>query len=153
MVKIAHCTKQHLHGYKDIPQLDVKEFCFRIGVKHDVPLYTLHGIAQVSISVPPDATGNRPNRDGVSVHNLPSTIEIGLCDDAGDLSCKHPLVSDVKRFYDVASVLLFLDKLANDSTVKQPRPSASKRPGPDVHSSTKRKRSTDAFHNVPMETE
>ena len=121
MVRVAHVTKQHLRGYEDIPVMEsddgalLKPFCFRIGVKHDVPLYTLYGIAQVSISVPSDAMGNR-FMDGVSVHNLPSTIEIVLCNDAGELSYKHPLISDVKRFSNVASLLLFLDKLANDST-------------------------------------
>lgn len=124
MVKVAHATKEHLSGYKDIPDMKsdggalLKPFCFRIGVKHDVPLYTVHGIAQVSISVPSDAMGNRL-MDDVSVHNLPSTIEIALCDDAGELSYKHPLISDVKRFSDVASLLLFLDKLANDSTTER----------------------------------
>ena len=123
MVKVAHVTKQHLRGYEEIPVLEgddgalLKPFCFRIGVKDDVPLYTLHGIAHVSISVPCDAMGNR-FIDGVSVHNLPSTIEIALCNGAGELSYKHPLVSNVKRFSDVASLLLFLDKLANDSTTE-----------------------------------
>ena len=126
MVKVAHGTNQHLRGYDDIPVMEsddsalLKPFCFRIGVKKDVPLYALHGIAQVSISVPSDAMGNRV-RDGVSAHNLPSTIEIALCNDAGDLSYTHPLVSDVKRFSDVASLLLFLDKLADDSTTELSR--------------------------------
>jgi hypothetical protein len=95
MVKVAHATKEHLSGYNDIPDMKsdggalLKPFCFRIGVKHDVPLYTVHGIAQVSISVPSDAMGNR-FMDDVSVHNLPSTIEIALCDDAGELMAQAP---------------------------------------------------------------
>lgn len=116
MVKVAHATKEHLSGYKDITDMEsdcsalLKPVCFRIGVKHDVPLYTVHGIAQVSISVPPDAMGNR-FMDDVSVHNLPSTIEIALCDNVGELSYKHPLISNVNRFSDVASLLLFLDNI------------------------------------------
>ena len=123
IVNVTHTTKEHLRGYEDLPLLQSKDnallqqCCFRIGVKYDTPLYTLHGIANVSVSVPFDVIGNRIS-DGVSVHNLPSTIEIALCNGAGELSYNHPLVSDVKRFHNVAYLILFLDKLSNYSTTE-----------------------------------
>jgi hypothetical protein len=115
-MKNAHAKKQHLAGYEDMPVLR-ETFCFRIGVKRDVPLYGSYDIARVSISVPPDAMGNR-GIDRVSEHNLPSTIEIALVDEAGELSYDHPLISGsgVERFDNVASLLRFLDELANYST-------------------------------------
>lgn len=118
----AQLAKQHLQDYETVPPLGnsggtMKPFCFRIGVKSTVPLRSTHKVVEVSVSIPMDAMGNRVGIDDISANfsMLPNTIEIMLVDSNGETVCSHPRMSDIRRLGSVAELMLFLDKLANDT--------------------------------------
>lgn len=124
VLTVVQQSNEHLLAYENVPVLpkepkgSYQPFSFRIGVKNDVPLRTLHGIHEVSISVPWDCIGNRLS-DDICVHKLPSTIEVALFNGAGEITYTHPLVSDVNHFKKVASLIFFLEGLAVHSNVSQ----------------------------------
>ena len=92
---------------------ELEPYFFTMQVKKTVPLKYKYNIDKVSICVPFDVSGNRFS-DGVSVGKLPSAIQIVLMDDKGDIMYdQHPLAPNEVTVYDVASMVLFLGKLAH----------------------------------------
>lgn len=121
VLMLTQLTREHLTNYDNVPKLAessgmLKQFAFRLCVKSSAPLFSIHKVKEVSVSIPMDAMGNR-EIDGVSMEKLPSTIEIMLFDEDGNGNgSTHPLMrgSDIFRFSTVAHLLLFLDRLAVD---------------------------------------
>jgi hypothetical protein len=104
-----------LSGYEKVPAMPVshsimKPFCFRVSVKKETSLYKEHSVDFVSVSVPPDAMGNRAS-DGVSGLKLPETIEI-LLFKGDDPYYDYPGLSDVMRFWEPQDLVDALNKLS-----------------------------------------
>ena len=98
-----------------MPDKDPNSFAFRIGLPVGAAART-YGIDKVSVSVPPDACGNRIVQDNVSVDNLPKTIEIAMIGADDNISYEHPLCSDVLRFDTVDALVDMLVKLVDGSS-------------------------------------
>lgn len=113
-----------LSGYGTVPAMPVsdsimKHFCFRMSVKKETSLYKKHGVDSVSVSVPPDAGGNRAS-DGVSGFKLPETIEI-LLFKGNDPYYDYPGIYDVMRFEEPQDLVDALNKLARDTSFDDDR--------------------------------
>lgn len=106
-----------LSDFATIPEWNEAEdpmrtiFNFRIKPGLTTPLYRLYKVLEVSISIPPDAMGNR-KMDGVSATTPPDTIEILLFGEGGN-QADHPLVYDVNRYSNSIALMKDLDKIAN----------------------------------------
>lgn len=103
-----------LRAYKKIPVLqsgDGMASAFRVDVEPETPLHLKYGVTQVAIHIPIDAVGNRVT-DLEGSQDLPSTIEVSLHTATGEIVSEHSCVSGGQgRFFDFASLLLFLDRL------------------------------------------
>ena len=97
------------------PDKEPTHYRFRIVIPSGAVARDKYKIDKVSISVPPDAMGNRVDMDSVSVDNLPKTIEIALVGTDDNFSYKHPLCCDVLRFDSVESLAKKLVEIANYS--------------------------------------
>lgn len=111
MVKDFQGLNEHLTWFEEIGRpvsysFDADPTMVRIKVKQDAPLLTQHGVAYVTILCQEDRV-----RPGETV------FEVGMCGAYGNLlmgRSAHTHVGEFEYFTDVASMVVWLDRLARD---------------------------------------
>lgn len=103
-----------------VPKLDIErwnyqQFNLKIDVLEGSKLYDKYNIRHISLSIPPDAMGNRVDSkyDNCSPVKLPSTLEIALIDKMGKLNYNHPECYDVLRYDSIGEIIKDILRIKN----------------------------------------